>query len=437
MRVGLVTFAALAFSGSLAWAQANSFSGGLATTTGISDNVNLAPEVAEAMPGQEVAIKDGFTTVSPSLLWVLDNRNTIYQLTYTFNAQLYFKNSDANSYTNQFSFQRESLLTPLTRLRLSLSGIQGETNNFAVVAPGGPIQAGRPGGVSFFFLIGGQGYSKEISREWRFDQNLTVRTFLPLEGGSTDTVDSEMLTDWERIYLRSSLRVGLRSQYFAVFGPDGQHQVLFGPRAGWRRDFLRSWNVEATLGVVAVTSPDNYEQTGVTIEPTGSLAFRYRQDRSDFVLEALHDAQPNLQVGEFFITDSLNFITNYLLLREARLSFRSNAGVQMARELGVIDNNIGSASWIYMADAGFAWELQPALELSARYIFQKQDADPNSNLVSFISNTGLLTLTHRYPGGPRRQPNLRRSFRVDRSDVEDPFGPTEPTKKGQPIKPRR
>jgi hypothetical protein len=250
-------------------------------------------------------------------------------------------------------------------------------------------------------------------------------------------VDLNSTLAWERTFRRSALIWSTRAQYFLVLGDSGQHQALAGPMVTLRRDFLRSWNIETALGVVGVTSPDNFEQTGVTVEPVGLLALRYRHGRSDLILNISHDAEPNLQVGQFYITDAGNLTANYIIFREPQLTLRGLVGGQRAREISVEDNTIGSSSYIYLADAGLAWEIQPSLELSARYVFQKQDADLNSSLVSFTSNTGMLSLSGRYPAGPRRQPSLRRSFRVDRSDVDDPFGLSETPKKGTPAKPPR
>jgi len=404
-------------------AQSNSFTGLLATSTGYSDNVNLAPaEMTELTPGQETAIADGFTTIAPTLVYVRDNRTSVHQVSYTFNAQLYFDQSEANSYTNTLGWQAEYLLSRISRMRLSATALQGQTNNFAVASPGVQVEAQRAGGTQFLFLIGGQGYSRDFSRFWRFDEQTNFRTFIPLEGGSADQFDVENILTWERVYQRSAIVPQYRNQYFFALGEGQQHQFLTGPQLSYRRDFLQSWNYELTAGLIGVTSPTNFDATGITIEPVGQAELRFRRLRSEATLNISHDAQSNIQVGEFFISDSVNLGGNYTLLRDPQVIIRGLVGASRARDISVIDNSIGSSSTIFLADAGIAWQVRPSLELGARYVFQKQNADPNSSLLSFTSNTGLITLTGVYPAGPIRQANLRRSVRVDGTDTNDPFG---------------
>ena len=403
-------------------AQSSSMNAVLQSSTGYSNNVNLAPVLRDALPGDELAVKDGFTVISPSLIYIRDNRLSVYQLTYRLDAQLYFENNDANSYTNQFGVASEFLLSRRARLRFNANASQGQSQNFTLVAPNPAVQATQPGGISFLFFDVNQTYDLELSRRWRFNETVNLRSFIPTEGGTTDNVDINSIVSWQRIWERTAVGVGLRNNYFLTVAEEGQHQYLVGPEVFYRRDLWDSWNAEVGIGVVAVTSPNNIDQTGVTIEPTGRAALRFRRDQSEINIEAVHDAQPNIQIGEFFINDSANVGVNYNVVREPRVTVGVLGGAQRAREISIIDNNIGSASFIYNADAFLAWQLSPGLEVGARYQYMRQDADPNSNLRTFRAHTGLFTITGSYPGGPRRQASLRRSYRVDGSGGDDPFG---------------
>ncbi len=409
---------------SLAQGQSNTYSAVLDTSTGYSDNVNLA--ASDAAPGEEIAISDGFVFITPQLLVQRDSRRSIHRLSYTFNAQIFFQNAEANSYTNQLDWQTQLLLSRRTRAGFNVSLAQGETNNFQLVNPAGGVQANQAGGVSFVTAVLGQEWSFDQNRNWSFEENFNLQTFLPTDGNATDSFDLSLTAQAERSWERTSIAMQMFSNFLFVIGDGGQQQLLLGPQLLLRRDFLDSWNFELGAGGVAVFNPTDLETAGVTVQPVGSATIRYRKLRSQIELSVLHEVAPNIQVGDVFINDTANLNVNFVILQRPAVFVQGSLGALSAREISTVDNNIGAASLVYFADAALGWQLNRNIELSARYNYQKQDADVNSTLQSFTAHTGFITVTGRYPGSNvERRSNLRRSFRVDGSDTEDAFGSTD------------
>ena len=424
MRIGHAAILCLGVSiPSLASGQSNTYSAILDTSIGYSDNVNLAEE--NPAPGEVGAVADGFATIAPQLLVQRDSRRSVHRLGYSFNAQIFFENPEANSYTNQLEWQSQFLLSRRARLGLDASIAQGETSNFQLVSPG-PVQATQAGGVSFVSVTAGQNWSFEQNRNWRYEETLNLQSFLPTDGQTTDSGNLDFTFQAQRSWERTSLAILWLSNYLFVFGDGGQHSVVGGPSLLFRRDFLESWSFELGAGAVAVFSPDNFEASGVTVEPVGQAAVRFRRQRSQLEFGYSHDVVPNVQVGETFINDTLSLDANYVLFERPTIFVQGSLGAQSAREISTIDTNIGASSFIYFADAALGWAVNGNIELSARYQYRQQDADVNSNLQSFVAHTGLITLSGRYPGNnTQRRSNLRRSFRVDGTDAEDAFGTTD------------
>jgi hypothetical protein len=412
---------------SAASAQSTSFGAILATSAGASDNINLAPRTVVVQPGQEnqpqaLALRDGFTSISPTLILTSEGRRAVLIASYTLFAQLYFQNDSANSYTNTADLAALFLVSRRARLGFIANISQGQTSTFPLVVPGGGVEATRAGSLPFLSYQLGQNFAYDVEQRWRFDQSLTARSFVPLQGQPLDTTDLNLLTSGTRLWRRTSVFLRYQTEYFMNFIPGGQQQLVTGPSLGLRRDFLDSWSAEADGGAVAITAPNKIKLTGVHIEPTALAALRFRRERNQIEATYTHAPLPNLQVGQMFINDTVNLNASYRIFREPGVLLGGDIGATRSREVSVMDNSIGGQSYIYFADAAVSFAINENLDFALRYLYRKQVADPGSSLISYTANTGLVTLIGRYPGNAsRRTPNLRRAFRVDGSDVQDPF----------------
>jgi hypothetical protein len=411
-------------------AQTHSLQGQIATTAGVTDNANLAP--SEPEPGQPGAVTDGFSSVSPMLVYTREGRRAIHALAYRFDAQLFFQNSEANSYTNQLDWNGLFLLTRRARLGTNLGFTQGETNNFQVASQDPGVEAAPAGGLTFVNASAGQSLDLELSQVWRLDQQLGVRTFFPLGGeNQASSYDLSALVRSERTWARDAVGALVRGNYFIASADrddegnlvvEGQQQLIAGPEVTWRRDAGAFFSFALSGGVQAIARVDDFSADGVIWQPTASAVGRLTRELAAVQASYSHSAAPNLLVREVFVNDTVELSADYPLSRSRRLFVRGALGGQRVRQVNLMDSSLGGSSFVYLADATLAWGFRSDVGLALRYQFRRQDASAGSSLQSFAANTVLVSLAGRYPDREARRDLFGRPSRVDRGDVEDPFG---------------
>lgn len=411
-------------------AQLQSLSGQLSAGAGVTDNANLE-EDAEA-------VGDGFSQISPGLIYIRRGLRAIHSFAYRFDAQLYFEHSEANSYSNQLSWDGLFLLAPRLRMRLLANVSQGESNNFQLVSDQPGLEAAPNGGVAFISTAVGQGFTYEASQSLTLDESLLFRTSFPLDTDEQSRAyDISNVLTGDKAWQRSALGARYRTTLFVseeetdaegMVTVPGQKQIITGPEIIGRRDIGEAWGAELALGGIAVF--DVEADAGPVYQPTVAAAIRFTTQRGSVRAGYNRNATPNLLVGEVFLNDQVDVGADYPLLVEERVFLRGTVGAIRARRLLVSDegDEIGDTGMVYLADAAIAWQAMDNLALNLRYTFRKQTSDDVASIPELTANTVLLSVSGSYPPLPREGRQLRSATRVDKSDSPDPFEVDKPRK---------
>jgi hypothetical protein len=195
---------------------------------------------------------------------------------------------------------------------------------------------------------------------------------------------------------------------------DRQRQVVVGAVVQWRHDWGPLLTSSAEAGAVRVQRLDSGRGFW---SPTGAATVAYVEEFADAQLSYSHAVTTNPLIGQSLLVDEARLRGAVPLTRQGVLTLAASAGYQHGR---LIDENAELAARVNVAllDLSLAWQLEPSLELGARYQFVWQDSDATRPPLplSFVQNNVLVGATFKFPPERDMPRAYRAPRRVDRTD---------------------
>ncbi len=437
-RMGRIAAAAIALvtAGGAARAQKLVLQGSVLADAGWTDNVLSVP--ANPPPGTAGPQQDGFAEIRPSLIFTANHPRVITRLAYTFDANLYFSHSEADSYSNRLDWTGFFLTSKTTELLTTLSVQEGRLNtfNFSTASATTPIQVTPAGGTTFVGASFQELFNWDITSKWRFSQSLGFNSYFPLvPRTSPDTYDLDTHWTADRAFKHDALAGDLRldySLYTQVRGPvlnadgstnpDGvvtaqESQLILAPVGKWRHDYGHFWNSELDAGLIVVFP---ITQTGSPqLQPAAYAAIRYLHLYAQAELSYAHTVQPNAITAQTFALDQVALRGAIPFGLKSHVSLATSVGYQHGRILDFAGSGTLATVDLVLVDATVTWQPRPEVAVFARYQFFDQlgnasDAVPEP---TFARNTVMVGLIGTYPGAPAAVVPTRAALRVDRSDA--------------------
>lgn len=405
--------------------------GGVAV--GWTDNILNAPtQVVANQRGRE---SDFFLQVAPGAALASATPRLLQRLAYTFSADLFFRHSEANSFTNTLDWSGFVATSPTTDLLLTLQSQQGRLNTFNLQVPsaGGQVVPALTGATStnFFSQTVSEALTFSPTAQWRAVESGFFRAFIPTDRGqlpNTYNFIAELAAD--RLFTRDSFGVLVRADYVdfaAVRDPDTnvvtaaeQQQIITTALGRWRRDWSPSWSTEGALGVVEAMSAT--DGSGRAWQPSVLAAARWFRDLSNAELRYAHDAVPNPLAGTSFAYDEVALTAGVPLPQRSHLFVAATAAYLHVRQISASAGLTDSTASVVQCDVTLGWQPRPEFDLYARYsLFDQFGAPPidmttQSNLPSILRNTVLIGINVVYPAVAAARVPTRQGTRVDRTD---------------------
>lgn len=389
-------------------------------TAGYSNNVLGVPETTTG-----VAAGDGFSTISPGLLFSQQTPRMVQVVTYQFDALVYARRSEADSFSNRLGWQSLISVSPVSELGLGAGFSNGRINGFSsVTSPNNtPIQDVPRGDEEFITADADQSYSHSITRAWRLQQSLSFSAFKPI--GSTTNLGSNYSTDasvgFDHSWEFDSLTGYLRGSYVinggnAAAGDATRQQVLLGPDVRYLHDFNQVLSGELDAGMVAMASPSDVGN--VLLQPVGGATLRYTTDKGSAALSYQRGVEPNLLVGETTSSDVVSLTGGLPIPKLHDWSVSGTVGYRHGRILDVTQGVLNGSSNQILADAALSWRVRGGLTLTGRFeTVQQHRTYQMQSLIQDLNETQVtVSATFQYPSRRAAVMPQRNGARVDRSN---------------------
>ncbi|AKT37773.1 hypothetical protein [Chondromyces crocatus] len=384
---------------------------GVATASvGVTDNILSTPESEEPEPGEPAAPAlareaDGFGVLSPGLVARYDTPRTSQTLRYTFIANLFFRHSEANSYTNTLTYAGRVITSPTTQLSFGAVAAQGQLNTFIRDQGSGqtPIEALPGGGIPFLQGALNQGFTKQMSPTLSLSEALAFMVYAPQTETPLRNYTGTGTLSAHRYWNHDTGAILLRSAYthfdnvnVATAGEEprfvGRDQLVTTLAASWIHDYGRYFSHQLDLGVSQAT--DLNSPYGQLWQPVGLAALRYTRAEVQAEAAYSHTAAPNVYLGQLSLLDQVSLRAAVPLSHAARLSAVGSVGLQ--RNLPIVQGELGNVITIWLADASLQWvpvRTVPELRLALRY----QHINQVSEVAQIVRNSLLLSATFTFP----------------------------------------
>ena len=392
-------------------------------SVGYTDDFRNTPESA-LVAGAPRSV-GAFTTLSPSVVLVLESPRSLQRMSYRYEYDLFLAQSSASGSSNQVDYHGIFELSRRTTLLLGSSA--SETNRYAAVAFSAPAVstiAGLPAGAGAFAQAAADAtLDFDLALAWRAWAGSNVLVEAPIFGTrAPQTSEWGLRTGVERTFLRDAAGFEARSDYTVVRNtilnsgaPAGiQEQWVTSGVALWRHDWGRNFTSRAEAGVARVqrfnTGRGLWAATGA-----GMLAFANQS--GDAQLSYTHGVSTNALLGQSLLADEIRLRGALPLTWDKRLVLAATAGYQRGRLIDE-DANLAAHVAISNADVVLGWQATKALEFTLRYqhIQQVSDAAAPPLPLSFVQNNVLAGAVLRFPPDRDMPRPYRAAFRVDRSD---------------------
>jgi hypothetical protein len=298
--------------------------GVLTASAGVTDNVQSAPN--DPVPGVVGRQTDLIVTLTPGLTLSAGNARSVFRLQYLFNALVYAKNTDADSYTNNVILNAFFQTTKRTALSLTFNlneGRQSTFNNVQDSTAAAQVQIVPPAILDLLNFSASETFVSETSKRSRLIESLSFATSYRLGGSdqgtpSTQDVVGRIGVDYN--FPRDIVGVDVNFDYAilpALAGPiiagqgkvdpEGtitprQDQLTLTPLARWNRDLTYFLSIRANLGAVVLLDPRNTDYVGA--EPAGGFGLNIFGRTAQFDASYQHGAATNLLLRAEYLTDT-------------------------------------------------------------------------------------------------------------------------------------
>jgi hypothetical protein len=423
-------FAVVAAASSTASAQADwSVHGRIATLTGWTDNINLAPENDPVIAPPE---SDFFFNLRPGMLVSRSAPRSIHSFSYEFNANLNVEHTEANDFSHRVDWNGFFRTGPRSSMITSVAGQIGDTGNLVIA---GDASAGDPDflpdpGQTFHRVDASEVLRYQLNADWRSAQTLNAAFAETFEEGNTitRTGTASLGLSGDRVW--SSQTVGLAGNVEVInletplISDEASRQLTTTLEGGYRRDFNENWSANGFAGATLVTPLSDDGESG--IHPVFQLGAFYRHDIGFGSLRLTREIAPVMFAATTSIneTAALNVGVPLPWLAENPtepvLFLASSVATGRTRQLDTAGDPT-SGWYTILADGGiFYTNRDPRVSIGLRYAYnQRIDVeDAISEVTEFRRHTVMFTIGGMWPSRPAGVVPVRGGVRVDQSDTD-------------------
>ncbi|WP_438035005.1 hypothetical protein [Sorangium sp. So ce204] len=386
---------------------------------GVTDNVTSAAEAeAEPSAGPEA---DGLATVSPGLIFTYTTPRTAQTLSYTFSTSLFFRHTEASSYSNVAAWTGRFVTSPRTSLTLGASGSQGQLNTFQLEqTPGTTTLQGNAGGTTNFVQGSfNEGFSFQPSPVWSLGQAATFAVYNPLEDRPQRTYSATNTLTAQRAFRHDVAALALSVGYTHFDNVEvtegtytSRDQLVSTLVASWQHDLGRRFSSQLDVGGVVAT--DLKDGAGSLARPAGLAALRYTHERGEAAeLAYAYSATPNVFLQQIQLSHMLTLRAAVPVRPAWHLSVEGSAGAQLAQPLepnAEGDLDTGPTTLAVLTDVGLLWSpviVIPDFALALRYQHANQRTEGRTVEIEgrteklpdtrVVRNTLLLSVSGAFP----------------------------------------
>ncbi|WP_437976600.1 hypothetical protein WMF11_04880 [Sorangium sp. So ce295] len=412
---------------------------------GVTDNVTSAAEPEPEAEPQAGPQADGLATVSPGLIFTYTTPRTAQTLSYTFSTSLFFRRSEASSYSNVAAWTGRFVTSPRTSLTLGASGSQGQLNTFQLEqTPGTTTLQGTEGGTTNFVQGSfNEGFSFQPSPVWSLGQAATFAVYNPLRDRPQRTYSAANTLTAQRTFRHdaASLALSVGYTHFDNVDADPTTAVTYASRdqlvstlvASWQHDLGRRFSSQLDVGGVVAT--DLKDGAGSLARPAGLAALRYTHERGEAAeLAYAYSATPNVFLQQIQLSHMLTLRAAVPVRPAWHLSVEGSAGAQLAQPLepnAEGDLDTGPTTIAVLTDVALLWSpviIIPDFALALRYQHGNQRTEGRTVEIEgrteklpdtrVVRNTLLLTVSGAFP---------RQAVPGSRILMTQPFGSAGPS----------
>ncbi|HEY2743302.1 MAG TPA: hypothetical protein VGL86_01710 [Polyangia bacterium] len=405
-------------------------------TAGYTDNVLNAPDQPTA--GASPREGDALFQLIPGVVIASLAPRFMERLVYTFTADLFARHSEADSYSNMLDWAGTFLISPTSRLTLTLDTQQGRISTFTINQPSSGTTVGvlaQNNSTNFFSQDVAEDLDTTPAPGWRVTQGAFFRAFVTIDRGKLpDSYNAIASVGAERLFAKDAVGLTLSANFVQYIQPRDpttdvplgfdDKQVLTSLAARWRRDWSPMWNTEADLGVISLVgaSADPTASTETTWQPSALAALRWVRDIGSAELHYLHTATPNSLAGNTFAVDEVALQAGVPLLR-AKMLIGATVAYQHAKLIALAPDAPQATADLALLDVTIGYQALAWLRVFVRYSLYDQFGSPAVNgapsaLPDLTRNVVMAGANVVYPAVAAVRAPLRGAARVDEADQQ-------------------
>jgi hypothetical protein len=387
------------------------------TSVGYTDNLESAPNTSVAgLPPKSPGF---FALLSPSLMLAIATPRTSQRLSYTFTYVLVLNDLGQDSAANRLDYQAFFDLSPRASMLVNADVVQSNTDTASGLGQGALL----PGPTSYLAGTTDELVSVDLAAGWRAWEGVQLLGQTPLsDGANPQTGSLGGRLGVEYAWQTNGLGVEARSNYTVIRNSellDGQpagpqEQLTNTAVAQFRQDLGRHFTGRLEAGAMRVDRLNT--RTGFW-SPAGAAALGYSNDVGELELSYDRSMTSNPLLGQYLLVDEARLGGAIPIVRHPELVLLASCGYQMGQ---LLDENDQLAAHLntLLIDVGVRYQATEALSLGLRYQHAERWSDvtlPPLPL-SFTRNTGILSVTYKFPPDNRMPRQYRAPRRVDRTD---------------------
>jgi hypothetical protein len=394
-------------------------------SVGYTDNIQSAPDQAQAIAGQTPKAPGAFMLVSPGLVLASATPRSVQRVSYTYLYSLFFSRTSASSSSNRLEYHGFYDLSPRTNLLVGASAVQSNTySSILFAAPAaGAVNALPPGGGSFLATTADETLSSDIAPFWRVWEGVAMSVQTPVFGTrAPETVEPTARVGIERSFLRDAVGLEGRGDYAVIrnsLRPDGsaagvQEQLVAGGVVQWRHDYGRYLTSRLEAGPERV---QRFNSGRGFWYPAGQATLAYATEFGDAQLTYAHTLTTNPLLGQSLLVDEVRARGAIPLTKKGEVLLAGSAGYQSGRLLDE-DAHLAAHVDAILADAAVGWQIIDELLIGIRFQHVQQISDVRTPPlpISFVRNAILFGATFKLPPETDMPHVYRAPLRVDRTD---------------------
>ncbi|HMJ11791.1 MAG TPA: hypothetical protein VK524_10285, partial [Polyangiaceae bacterium] len=318
---------------------------------GYTDNVRSSPDEAIYDPDEpsEVLVPaktgDVFATLSPGVVYGIEEPGSAHRFTYTYTASLFFDNWGSNSYSNRLEWRAGLEPAPRLQLIFAASATQSHhhTEGTLLSASQTALNAAVPGTGAYILAGGTQSLVYELSPEWALLQGTGAGAQVPIfDADGAKTYQLSQRLGLERVWLADAVGGEARVNYVAYRGTAVRETEL-GQLAGgdqsqfvaelvgtWRHDFGYYFTSRIEAGAARVWLIERERQFS---QPIGLAALAYIHEDGEAELSYRHALTTSVFLGQTFLSDEVRLRGSIPLDEDDKLFLSTSTGYQRSRIL--------------------------------------------------------------------------------------------------------